>query len=222
MRSLVISSLLVVLFSASTSCAQRPKREPEQSVEVRVTDFVGAPVGGASLAFGTREVASTAADGVATLTLTGRDGDLVALEVRCPAGYAPPAEPVLVRWLAADGGGGGTASHAARCRKLRHRLVVLVRAEGGPNLPILRLGRVVGTTDADGVASLMFDLDLDERVELTLSTASLEKQKVTPRDPTAVLEVKDDDDIKLFDVKLARPKPLPKRGLARRAGPVAM
>jgi hypothetical protein len=219
MRSRVLPWLALALLSATSSCASQPRRQPDQSVEVRVTDFAGAPIEGASLAVGAREIASTAADGVATVTLTGRDGDLVALDVRCPAGYAAPAEPVLVRWLSVDG---GTASHAARCRKLRHRLVVLVRADGGPNLPILRLGRVVGTTDAAGAASMMFDLDRDERVELTLSTASLEKERVTPRDPTAVLEVTDADDVRLFDVKLARPKPAAKRGFARRSGPVPM
>ncbi len=68
----------------------------------------------------------------------------------------------------------------------------------------------------------MFELDLDERVELMLSTASLIKEKVTPRDPSTVLDIGDADDVKVFDVKLSRPKPPPKKAAARRAGPVAM
>lgn len=215
----VAGSLSLLVLAATTSCAKRVQ-PPLQTFEVRVHDYAGAPIDGASLLAGTRVVARTSATGLASLSFTGREGDLLAIDVRCPAGYAPPAEPLLIQWLAVDGG--GVASHLARCRKLRHRLLVAVRAEGGPNLPILRLGRTVGTTDASGAATLMFDLDVDERVELTLSTESLAKEKVTPRDPTAVLDVQDADAVKLFDIKLTRPKAPARKALGRRQGPRPM
>lgn len=211
-------SLLALACSATLGCSA-PPREAEQPVEVRVTDFAGQPVEGATLVAGARTVSTTAADGVAKLMLPGRDGDLFSLGVHCPEGYVAPTEPLVIRWLAVDS---GLASHLTRCRQLRHRLVVLVRVDGGPGLPIVRLGRVVGTTDKAGATSLMFDLAIDERLELVLSTESLAKEKVTPRDPSAVFELHDADEIKLFDVKLARPKPQPKRAVGARRGPVAM
>ncbi len=184
-----------------------------------MTDFAGQPVEGATLLSGARTVSTAAADGVAKLTLPGRDGDLFSFDVHCPEGYVAPAEQLVIRWLAVDS---GVASHLTRCRKLLHRLVVLVRVDGGPGLPIVRLGHVVGTTDVGGAASLMFDLAVDERLELVLSTESLAKEKVTPRDPSAVFELHDADEIELFEVKLARPKPRPKRAVGARRGPVAM
>lgn len=219
MRSASRKLLALVAVVVAPACSRAPTVRTDQAVEVRVTDYAGAPVEGASLVTGTRDVSTTAKDGVAKLSLTGRDGDLFEIGIKCPTGYTPPAEPLLVRFLSVDG---GLASHLARCRKVRHRLVVLVRANGGPDLPILRLGRVVGTTDQSGAASLMLDLDLDERAELTLSTASLAKEKVTPRDPSAVFDLGDSDDVKVFDVTFSRPKPPPKRAAARRIGPVPM
>jgi len=154
-----------------------------------------------------------------TFGLAGRDGELVSLDVRCPAGYARTKESTVIRWLAVEG---GAALLSARCRKIRHRLVVAVRADGGPNLPVLRLGQVVGTTDTTGAATLLFDISVDERLELTLSTASLAKERVTPVDPAAVFDLGDADDVKSFDVKFVRPKPPPKRAQARRVGPVPL
>ena len=210
---------LVALLGFATACTASSPVTKGLVVEVRVTDYAGAAVGGAALFAGSNQVALTTADGIATLEMRGREGDLVALEVRCPDGYESPIEKLVVQSLDVDG---STPSHLTRCRKIRHRLVIAVRAEGGPNLPVLRLGRVVGTTDASGAASLLFDLDLEERVELTLSTESLANEGVTPKNPVVVFDLHDENDVKLFDVKLTRPRAKQRRGPAKKRGPVSM
>ncbi len=207
----------------AVGCA-RPAPPPpsEARVEVRVLDYADAPVAGTVFRSGSQDIATTSEDGRVTLSLPGREGDILSVEVRCPSEYASPEEPIVIQRLSIVG---SVASHLTRCRRLRHRLVVGVRAEGGPNLPITRLGRVVGTTDAAGAATLMFDLDGDQRVELTLSTEALVTQKISPRNPSAVFDVGNGDDVKLFDVRFTRPtvvRPPPAKAVAHRQGPRPM
>jgi hypothetical protein len=200
-----------------TSSCSAPGPRPEQPFSIRITDFAGEPVEGAEIASGEQVLATTAKEGIGAFAIAGSEGELIALTIRCPKGYSDPKEPIVSRWLGMEG---GTASLVGRCRKMNHRLVVAVRADGGPNLPILRLGRVVGATDSTGAASLMFDVEVNERLELTLSTESLAKEKVSPINPVATFELGDADDVKVFDVKLNRPKPAPKRAVAKPKGPV--
>ena len=216
-RLLTISVASVILCGAFGSGCADVKPRPKQEFVMRVSDLSGELVAGADVISNDVVVGTTKTSGIASFALTGSEGELVSFQVRCPAGYTSPKDPVVARWLAVEA---GAASLRARCRKVQHRLVVAVRADGGPNLPILRLGNVVGTTDAGGAANLMFDVNVDERLELSLATASLAKEKVTPVNPAATFDLGDADDVKVFDVKFVRPKPAPKRAAPRPKGPV--
>ena len=51
------------------------------------------------------------------------------------------------------------------------RVVVAVRAENGPNLPVTYLGRAVGRTDASGAAHVLLAMHPGDQFSLGLDTS---------------------------------------------------
>ncbi len=155
--------------------------------------------------------------GLVKVNLAGKEGDSVELEVRCPPPLKSPEEKLVIRKLSISG---GAAEHAVKCEETRRTLVVVVRAENGPNLPILHLGREIGRTDQAGAATVKIDVDVHERVELTLSTAGDDLVGVHPQNPVAAFEPSSQDEVRELAVTFTRdakkkpPKVIPK-------GPVA-
>jgi hypothetical protein len=91
-----------------------------------------------------------------------------------------------------------------KCEETRRTLVVVVRAENGPDLPILHLGKEIGRTDRSGAAHVKIDADVRERIELTLSTAAPEMAHVHPENPTQVFEPAEHDEVREFAVTFKR------------------
>jgi hypothetical protein len=147
-------------------------------------------------------VARTRADGRATLDLAGAEGDTFELRVQCPTGFRSPSAPLVVRHLGI--GGAKVPEYVVTCTEARHTLVVVVRADAGPNLPLLYLGHEVARTDAFGAAHVAFEVDGHEHLELTLSTAGKENEKLHPQNPVAVFEGSDRDTIEMFEMAFTR------------------
>lgn len=139
--------------------------------------------------------------GIARLSVGGRDGDSFEIRVQCPSPLRSPARPVVVRRLDIQG---GEAEHSVKCEETRRTLVVAVRADKGPDLPILYLGGEVGRTDRSGAAHVKIDADTHERVELTLSTMGGDMVGVHPQNPVAVFEPAEHDEVKEFAVTFTR------------------
>jgi hypothetical protein len=97
-------------------------------------------------------------------------------------------------------------------------IVVGIRAENGPNLPVMYLGKEVGRTDGTGTAHVALDLPPGETATLSLDTRDAPALK--PQNPDLVFRAGTRDELLLLDQKFtvtrkvvtvqraARPTPL--------------
>jgi hypothetical protein len=189
---------------------------PPQEVIIRVASDPGKPLEGVELLNNGKKVATTDATGTAKLTLTGKDGETFDLFVRCPDGFQSPTKPVpiLLRRLLDVS---KKPEYEAACPPTTRTVVVAVRAENGPNLPITHLGREVGRTDAAGAAHVLLNVKPDESFSLTLNTTEKGKERLRPQNPVASFSVKDHDDVLVFDKKFEQERVF---GAPKRRGPV--
>jgi hypothetical protein len=98
-------------------------------------------------------------------------------------------------------------------------VVVALRAENGPNLPVLQLGRPIARTDANGVAHFVIRVKPSEQIMLTLSTADKGTEALRPQNPSLQFVAKDQDEFVLLEQKFkierkkvyvkVAPKPMP-------------
>lgn len=219
MRTSAFAFALASCFVAATASGCGSSAPAPSVVHIRVIDEAKAPVPGAQIAASGTVVATTDAEGRASVEVAGREGETFGVDVRCPVLYRSPPAPLAIRRLptmAAD-----APEYVARCSRTRHTLVVAVRAEGGGNLPVLHLGKEVARTDESGSAHVLVEGDVHERVELLLSTSGAPAHaKLHPQNPVVAFEVGERDEIVVFDVKFTR-EAKPVRRAAPRVGPRA-
>lgn len=172
---------------------------------------------GAGIYAGPTLVARSDDDGRAWLDVHGDEGDAFEVRVRCPAGFESPAGAITLRNFHVLSPAGAMPEYTVTCHETRHALVVAVRAEGGPNLPVLYLGQEVARTDGSGAAHVSFDLDVHDRIELTLGTSGDENAALHPQNPASIFEMPDHDDLQVFAVTFTRDqkKAPPARGPQR-------
>lgn len=211
-------AIAITLLACSLGCsALEPAPPPPQEVRVRVTSDPGRPLRGASVLFNGQKVSESGDDGVARLKLTGRDGEVFDVTVSCPEGHQSPSAPLQIP-LKRLADPKKTPEYEVSCPPSTRTVVVAVRAEGGPNLPILYLGREIARTDGAGAAHVMLKLKPDESFDLVLSTRDKQGERLRPQNPTASFVVKDRDEVLLFDQRFDQEKKKPSGG--RRRGPV--
>jgi hypothetical protein len=217
-RAALARGLLVVALPVASACSTIAFEEPTQDpfeVQVNVTSDPGLGLPGAELLSGTRVVAKTDAAGTAKVRFAGKDGDQVEIAVRCPADYESPATPLLIalRRLAP---GSQAPRFEARCSPTLRTVVVGLRVEKGPNLPVMYLGRTVARTDASGAALFSTKVKPSEQVAVTLSTAEKGAEQLRPQNPILTFVAKDYDDFVVLEqsftiekkpVHYQRPKP---------------
>jgi len=205
------SAAISLVTLAISACEQPPP--PPITITVRARTETGAHVANADVFAGSMLVAHTDRDGLARLDIRGAEGDTFYVRVDCPAGYRSPNEPLAVRRL---GIAASTSlpEYAVVCHEMRHTMVVAVRAEAGPDLPVFYLGKEVARTDRSGAAHVTVAMDVHERIELMIGTAGKDNEKIHPQNPVSVFEMPDHDDIQLFPVTFTRDvkKPPPARG----------
>lgn len=207
--------LLLWAVAGLASCqAVEPPPPPPQIVGVRVFSDPGHPIVDAVLVFNGREVAKTREDGLGQIKLNGRDGDVFQVIVRCPKGFDSPLQPIQVR-LQRLADPKQFPEFDAKCPPSSRRVVVAVRAENGPNLPVVYLGREVAKTDDSGAAHVFLELKSGEQFDLTLNTAGEENAELKPQNPVASFSVAQQDDVFLFDQKFK----VPEKAVIRWSGP---
>jgi hypothetical protein len=194
-----------------------PAPEAPFPLVVSIVSDPGHPVGGAKIVFKTKPIATSDSAGVAKVEVAGTEGDTVSLAVQCPEGFVSPEKPLIVglRHLAP---GSPPPKFETRCTPVLRTVVVALRTENGPNIPVMQLGRSIARTDATGVAHFLLHVKPSEQVTLTLDTSAVEMLR--PISPTLQFQAKDQDEIVLLEqkfklekkkvyVKVApRPKPL--------------
>ena len=199
---LAILGLVALALAPLLLSGCEPPPAPAVTITVRARGDTGTGVANADVFAGPTLVARTDRDGLARLDIRGAEGDTFYVRVDCPPGYRSPNEPLTVRRL-----GIAAATTAPQydviCHEMRHTMVIGVRAEGGPDLPVFYLGKEVARTDRSGAAHVTVAMDVHEHIELMIGTGK-DNEKIHPKDPSSVFEMPDHDDIQLFAVTFTR------------------
>jgi hypothetical protein len=179
---------------------------PPFEVAIRVESDPGHPLPGAVIMKGGKEGPSTGPDGRVPVKIMGLEGESVDLTVKCPPDYISPVKPinVILRRIA----GTKLVEYDVRCPPTLRRMVVAVRADNGPNLPVMYLGRELTRTDPTGAATLLFQLRPGEQFELAFDTTEKTNERIRPQNPTQNFVMRADDDIVTMDQRftwLAKP-----------------
>jgi hypothetical protein len=174
---------------------------PPFQVELHVTSDPGVALESAAVVYQGKTVATTGPTGVALLTLRGAEGEAYDVFVQCPSDYQSPTKPVTIFLRRLEGA--KLPRYEASCPPAVRSVVVAVRAENGPNLPVLYLGQAVARTDSAGAALVLLKLKPGDQFDLTLGTSNKEGELLRPQNPTASFVVKQQDDVMLFDQRFA-------------------
>ena len=209
MRALTAMAAVVGL-----ACAcEKPPPPPAFDIEVAVTGDPGEAVEGAKIVFGGEEVGVTGRAGTAKLRLEGQEGEQFSLTIKCPTGFSSPKKPIAIT-LRRIVGQSKVPRYDVRCAPTTRTIVVAVRATNGPNLPVKYLGQELARTDAFGAAHVMLELTPNSQLQLTLDTT--DAANLQPQNPTGNFEVRQEDDVFVFDqefvvkrTRFYRPRPKP-------------
>jgi hypothetical protein len=181
-----------------------PKREPFE-VQVNAVSDPDTPLAGASILAGNRVVGVTADGGAAKLRIAGDEGDRIDLAIKCPVNFESPSKALTVS-LRRFAPGSPVPQFEVRCPPAVRTVVVGIRAENGPSLPVVFLGRTVATTDVSGAAVFSVQVKPSEQVEVTVSTADPAAEMLRPQSPTLTFVSKDYDDFVILDVNFTKAK----------------
>jgi hypothetical protein len=215
--ALLSASITASACSKIESDLAPPPDAPFQ-LAIAVNSDPGRPLAGAKIGFKSKTIATSDDTGTAKVEIGGTEGEAISLAIQCPDGYASPDKPLVVglRHLAP---GSPPPKFEARCTPLERTVVVALRADNGPNLPVLQLGREVARTDATGVAHFVMHVKPAEPVTLTLGTDEKPAEALRPQNPTLQFVAKDQDDYVLLEQKFTTekkksvvkkaPKPMP-------------
>jgi hypothetical protein len=132
------------------------------------------------------------------LEIAGAEGEITDVTVTCPEGFQAPARPLSIR-LTRLAEKEKLPEYAVACPPSVRRVVVAVRAENGPNLPVMYLDREVTRTDASGAAS--FALEVAPGTQFTVALSTAERKDMKPINPSKLFVVSAQDDVFLFDQK---------------------
>jgi hypothetical protein len=201
--SVLVRAVALLCLVASAGCSKmgveldEPKPVPFE-VQVNVTSDPGVPLAEAQILHGTKVVGTTAPTGSTTLKFGGAEGDQIDLTIKCPADYESPSKPLTVS-LRRFAPGSPPPKFETRCPPAVRTMVVGLRAENGPNLPVTYLGRTVARTDGSGAALFVVHVKPSEPVEITLSTSESGAEMLRPQNPTLTFVAKDKDDYVVLD-----------------------
>jgi hypothetical protein len=190
---------------AANGCASNVGPRTFQ-VLVQVESDIGVPLPGARILRDNREQGVTGPDGNLSLTLTGNEGDGTALRVSCPDDYASP-EAALSVSLRSLAGSNNVPRYKALCPPLMRNLVVAVRTQHAPGLPVTFRGREVARTDQSGVAHVLLRVPPKQQIAIGLDTSA--DPTLRPKSPELTFDMPQQDKIALFEKSFTRDQPPP-------------
>jgi hypothetical protein len=190
MKSLPFVLGAVVL--ASGCNLLKPPPPPTFQALIKVEGDPGQPIAGTEVLFKGKQIGITNQAGALEFKLKGSEGQVFDLIVKCPQGYVSPSKPLTVtlRRLADPK---ATPEYRVICQPSLRTIVVAVRADNGPNLPVVYLGRERTRTDQSGAAHLVLQVPPNQPVQLKLDTT--EATDLRPESPTQTVPVKNADDV---------------------------
>lgn len=199
---------LALLCTVGAGCTEPRPPDPFQ-ISIRVESDPGKPVANASISRSNKVLGTTNAEGRVNLKIGGIDGEFTDVVVTCPEGYQNPLRPLSVK-LTRLADKSKVTEYTVSCPPSMRRVVVAVRAENGPNLPVMYLDRPVTRTDAGGAAS--FALEVPPGSQFTVALNTIERRDIKPISPSKLFVVGAQDDVFLFDQRfeVEKPKFIPK------------
>jgi len=217
MRTMTLCTALAFLFGLGLPGCAAKKDVPSARqfpVTFRVTNDDGEPVAGARIAAGKAPLGRTTSSGTLNVKLAGTEGQMIPVTITCPDGYSSPEKPAelrLSRNRRLDSSGYLPSLLEGRCLRTTRSIVLVVRAVGSPELPVLVDGEPSGTTNADGIAHLLVHAPRTVRA-LTVALDTSAHQRLRPRDPSRKYELSGKDAVLVFDQPLTTlPSPTPRR-----------
>src|SRR5258706_6061034 len=130
----------LVILSTAVSCkkGQLDNPAPSFQIVVRVDSDPGVPLANASVFRKDFLLGKTGPDGKLPITFTGTEGDVLEVHVTCPTDFQSPTGAILVplRKLSES----KPPEYATKCPPNFRKVVVVIRAENGPFVPITHLG----------------------------------------------------------------------------------
>ncbi|HMI83528.1 MAG TPA: hypothetical protein VK550_05505 [Polyangiaceae bacterium] len=216
-------ALLSIALAGAASC-NRASPAARYDLLIRVSAGPGRPLAGARVLFQGKSVGTSKESGAVKLSVEGTEGEVFPFTVACPEGYRSPARPidVTLRRLADPG---APPEFSVSCMPLTRSVVVAVRADQGPNLPVVYLGQEVARTDSAGAAHVLLTLAPGEEFELMLDTANAAGERLRPQKPTGKFSVKNEDEILTFHVPFTvevEKRAAPPRSAPRPPGPIRL
>jgi len=195
----ILAVLAGVALVSTAACKELdPPPPPPFHVNIAVEGDPGQAIAGATIHAASKLLATTGVNGRAEITLKGADGEVVNADVKCPEGHASPTKPIAMR-LARLAEGSPIPEFRVACPPNLRHLVVAVKADNGPNLPVMYLDKVIAVTDASGAAHFAVDLAPGTQFQVGLDTH--DKDKLKPQNPAKPFTVGQVDDIFVFEQK---------------------
>lgn len=204
----LFTALAALLSGAGIGCRASGPPAPF-NVLIKIESDPGRPVGGAAVVFGGSKVLATSTpDGRAMLALKGSEGEVVDVAIRCPENLQSPVKPLSIR-LTRLADKSRIPEYAIACPPSVRRVVVGVRADNGPNLPVVVLNRVVARTDLSGAAHFALDVAPGAQFSVTLDTTERGNERLKPPSPTRPFTAGPRDDIVVFEQRFDLEKKAP-------------
>ncbi|MDB4942697.1 MAG: hypothetical protein JWP97_2231 [Labilithrix sp.] len=206
MRILAFGCLVVAF--ASTSCKDLdPPPLPPFQIFVRIESDPGQRVAGAVISRNNKPLGTTGADGRAMLTLTGAEGETTDVMIKCPDQLQSPTKPTSVR-LTRFSDKTKVPEYTVMCPPTLRKVVVAVKADNGPNLPVVYLNHVITRTDPSGAAHFALEVAPGAQFQVTLDTQ--ENARLKPVSPSKPFTAPQHDEILVFDQRFDVEKEKPK------------
>lgn len=167
---------------------------------MKVESDPGRPVSGAVVFRNSKPIGTTGPDGRTMLTLPGAEGEITDVTVKCPDTYTSPTKPTSIR-LTRLVDKTKVPEYAVSCPPTVRHVVVAVKADNGPHLPVIYLNRAVTRTDASGAAHFALEVTPGAQFQVTLDTTEKGNERLKPQNPSRPFTVGQQDDILLFEQK---------------------
>jgi hypothetical protein len=218
-RSIRLLHAFGALLALACGAAPDPA-EQRFDAELRVTSDDGNPLGGARFGTGKQELGTTSSAGTLSVRLRGNEGQALKLAVSCPEGYLQPTAVAplrLTRTRRVGHEGFQSLAYDVTCARRTRSVALVVHAAGAGALPVLVDGKPQSSTDAEGNAHLLLELDRqDQQVHVKLDTAA--HPELRPASPERTFDLGDQDALLLFEPELSQ-APLKRRARAVSAQP---
>jgi hypothetical protein len=200
------------LLLALAGCAAPEAELETYELSIRIESDPGRPIAGATVSGAAQFRSVSDATGIVRLRVNGEQGQRLRFQVRCPDGYRSPEQPLDVL-LTRLGAAALPPEYGVRCAPEVRTVVIAVRAQNGPGLPVTQLGREVARTDRSGAAHVVMQVAPHEPIELSIDTSS--QPKLEPQNPTQRFDAPDTDAVLLFDAAFVKEKPRARSGPQR-------